>query len=115
MRPELRELIEDALARIGEIESFTNGLDEAAYRSDSKGKLAVERCFEILGEIFVRIKRTDPFILEQVSHAQKVISFRNILAHGYDQISDQIVWSVIQVDLPILKRELKAILEERGE
>jgi uncharacterized protein with HEPN domain len=27
------------------------------------------------------------------------VSFRNILAHGYDSIDDQIVWAIIEDDL----------------
>jgi uncharacterized protein with HEPN domain len=36
------------------------------------------------------------------------------LIHGYAEVSDEIVWAVVQDDLPKLRREVKALLSESG-
>ncbi|WP_421910151.1 DUF86 domain-containing protein [Methanolacinia petrolearia] len=41
------------------------------------------------------------------------MSFRNRLIHGYASISDEVVWGVIEKDLPLLKSEIKTLLERQ--
>lgn len=48
----------------------------------------------------------------QISDGRRIIDFRNILAHGYDAVSDEIVWSVTENNLKLLKKEIKQIFEE---
>jgi uncharacterized protein with HEPN domain len=42
----------------------------------------------------------------------KMIGMRNILVHDYFRIDTEIVWQVVERDLPDLKRLLQALLEE---
>ncbi|HPF00936.1 MAG TPA: DUF86 domain-containing protein [Bacteroidales bacterium] len=73
-------------------------------------KRAVERDLEIIGEAANRIlKRDKEFSLE---HVQKIIGTRNRIAHGYDKISDELVWSIIINHLPKLKEEIVLKLQE---
>ncbi|MCK5726818.1 MAG: DUF86 domain-containing protein [Thiotrichaceae bacterium] len=46
----------------------------------------------------------------KISHYQQIISFRNILIHGYADIDDHLVWSIIKNKLPSLKREVNILL-----
>ena len=34
-----------------------------------------------------------------IPHAERIIGFRNILVHGYDIVSDQLVWEIVQSHL----------------
>ena len=43
---------------------------------------------------------------------QKIYSLRNIIAHHYFGINVDIVWQIIQNDLPKLKEELKILLNQ---
>lgn len=45
----------------------------------------------------------------------KIIGMRNILVHHYFSIDVEIVWSVVEKELPDLKRKIKEILKELDE
>ena len=42
----------------------------------------------------------------------KIIGMRHVLVHDYFRIDADLVWDVVQRDLPGLKREIEALLEE---
>ncbi|MBK7915976.1 MAG: DUF86 domain-containing protein [Chloroflexi bacterium] len=44
-----------------------------------------------------------------MSDYQRIISFRNVLAHGYDVISNRIVWDIIQNDCPFCARNYRRL------
>jgi uncharacterized protein with HEPN domain len=85
-------------------------MDFKAYQNKPVAKRAVERDFEIIGEALNRIKNTDSELLENISEHRRIIGFRNILIHGYDNIDEAIVWQAVTNHLPILIREVKEIL-----
>jgi uncharacterized protein YutE (UPF0331/DUF86 family) len=53
-----------------------------------------------------------PNDLDSIREYRSIISFRNILVHGYNDIDDTIAWSVIQDDLDNLIKEVKNLLSE---
>ena len=71
----------------------------------------MERKFEIIGEALNRIRSADETLLDQIRDSRSIISFRNILAHGYDTIEDRIVWGVIENDLKTLLEDVEALLK----
>ncbi len=73
---------------------------------------AVEPQFEMIGEALNRLKRVNPNKVAQITDHQRVIHFRNVLAHGYDVISDAIVWDILQNKLPLLYQEIEMIRQE---
>ena len=42
----------------------------------------------------------------------KIIGMRNILVHDYFRIDIDIVWAVIENDLPVLKQQITELLNE---
>ncbi len=80
------------------------------YNSNELLRSAVERKFEIIGEALNRIHKSDPELLLTIPSYRKIISFRNILIHGYDAIDDRIVWGVIQEDLEPLIQHAESLL-----
>lgn len=83
-------------------------LDE--YRADEVLRTVVERKYEIIGEALNRLTKSDPALAAQIPDSRQIISFRNILIHGYDMIDEQVVWKIVQQDLPILKQQVDALL-----
>jgi uncharacterized protein with HEPN domain len=39
---------------------------------------------------------------------------RNHLIHGYASVSNEVVWGVVETDLPVLRQEVKALLAGSG-
>ena len=81
------------------IRKFTVNIDFQTYETDLLIKSAVERQFIIIGEALNRINRFDPVVYNHIPHAERIIGFRNILVHGYDIVSDQLVWEIVQSHL----------------
>jgi uncharacterized protein with HEPN domain len=73
----------------------------------------VERDFEIIGEALARVRRDDIRVLEGIAEHQRIIGFRNILIHGYDNIDGAMVWNAVINHLPGLVREVKKILVKK--
>ena len=112
MDSEIKTWLYDILQSIIEIESYFEDKPKKYedYISDLKTKRAVERDIEIIGEAVNRItKRDKNFQLENV---QKIIGTRNRIAHGYDKISDSLIWSIVINHLPKLKEEVSQKLKE---
>ena len=112
MDKEIQVWLYDILNSILEIESFvdfeeTNFQD---YSSDVKTKRAVERNLEIIGEAVNRISKKDENL--EITDKRKIISVRNRIIHGYDQVSDELIWSIITQYLPVLEKEVRQYLNE---
>lgn len=96
----------DILQSIIEIESYFEDrpMKFEEYTNDIRTKRAVERNIEIIGEAVNRIMKRDREF--QLGNVQKIIGTRNRIAHGYDKISDDLIWSIIINHLPKLKEEI---------
>lgn len=92
------------------IREFVKGTTFSDYVSNEMLRSAVERKFQIMGEALNRIKREEPGLLALIRNHVDIISFRNILVHGYDAIDDRIVWDVIEGDLPRLIEDVKRLI-----
>lgn len=112
MDNEIKTWLYDIMNSIGEIESFF--LDRpklfAEYQKDIRTKRAVERNIEIIGEAMSRILKEDGSI--EISNSRKIVDVRNKIIHGYDSVSDDIIWGIIINYIPTLKTEVKRYLEE---
>lgn len=110
MNEKVRKWLLDLVAAADQIESFVVDMRFEDFLEDAKTQRAVERDFLIIGETLIRIRDADPAILENISHCREIIGFRNILAHGYDEVDERIVWQAVVKYLPILKQEASALL-----
>jgi uncharacterized protein with HEPN domain len=111
MQPESRGPLLDMLHAANGIATFVSGKTRADFESDLMLRLAVERQFEIIGEALTRLRKIDPSTAERISEYQKIISFRNVLIHGYDAISNDVTWRIVEEKLPILRHELEDLLK----
>jgi uncharacterized protein with HEPN domain len=106
------KLLEDICKAVAFVRRVTNGKSLDDYRDDQLLRQAVERNFEIIGEAVGRLAKVDPTTAGQIGAYAQIIAFRNLLIHGYDLIDDAQVWEVIRNDLPVLEREVVALLRD---
>ncbi|MDZ4064104.1 MAG: HepT-like ribonuclease domain-containing protein [Coriobacteriia bacterium] len=107
--------LEDILEACDGIALALHGVDLAGYESDRVIRSAVEREFIIIGEAVNSLARLDPELAAGISNARKVVAFRNQLTHDYASIDDETVWAIAYRDVPVLRSEVAALLEARGE
>jgi uncharacterized protein with HEPN domain len=111
MDNDIKTWLYDILQSIKEIDSFYDKKPKkyADYLTDIKTRRAVERNIEIIGEAVNRILKKDKHF--KLENAQKIIGTRNRIAHGYDKISDELIWSIVINNIPKLKEEVDNILK----
>ncbi len=114
MKSDVPALLFDILESSAFIEEFIQGIDFAEYSGSAKTKAAVERYFINIGEPLNRLKQVDSMTFDQIAQASQIIGFRNVLVHGYDAVSDELVWGIVVEKLPAL-RELCEILMSSDE
>jgi len=73
--------------------------------------LALTHLIEIVGEAASRVPQE---FRSQFPHVpwHEIIGTRNRLIHGYDVVDYDILWVIVQRDLPPLVEQLRAILSE---
>lgn len=105
----IQSWLEDIERSIDEIYEFLpEQRDFFIYQKDLKTKKAVERNLEIIGEAINRILKYKNSVIE-IKNAQKIIGTRNRIAHEYDSISDEVIWTIIIKELPELKIEISKL------
>ena len=111
MDNDIKTWLYDILQSINEIEGYFTDRQKVFkdYLTDIKTKRAVERNIEIIGEAVNRILKKD--IHFDLINAQQIIGTRNRIIHGYDKISDDLIWSIIINHLPKLKDEITNLLK----
>lgn len=109
MDNEIRTWLKDIEKAIEEINSFVPEItDFKTFQNDLRTKRAVERNLEIIGEAVTRILKVEPNIA--ISNTRKIVDTRNRIIHGYDTVSDEILWGIIIGSLPELENEIKRLL-----
>jgi uncharacterized protein with HEPN domain len=112
MRPESRKLLVDMRDAAKKIAAFSRNTSQEDYLADDELRWAVERGFEIIGEAMAQLWKIDRPLATKISDHRKIISFRNLLIHGYSQINNKRTWAIVQHSLPTLQRELRELLGE---
>jgi len=105
--------LEDIIKSIDEIYEFLpEKKDFFQYQKDLKTRKAVERNLEIIGEAINRILKQEDTDIE-IINAQKIIGTRNRIAHEYDCISNEVIWTIIIRELPKLRKEAINLIEQQ--
>ena len=48
-----------------------------------------------------------------ISNARRIVDTRNYVIHGYDKVSNEIIWSIVVKHLPLLKIEVEDLLNKQ--
>jgi len=57
-----------------------------------------------------RVLKEDSEII--ISNSRKIVDVRNRIIHGYDSVSDDVIWGIVIRHLPILQKEVEKMLGE---
>ena len=108
MRPDDRDagFLLDMLQHARGVMKAVQGLALDDYVADEDLRLAVERRVEIIGEAAGRVSAAFQQAHPDVPW-RKIIAQRNVLAHEYGEIQDDIMWRLATVSIP----ELVSLLE----
>ena len=111
MERSINKTLEDIRNAIVEVESFfeTRPMRYDVYLSDVCLRRAVERNITIIGEAMNRLLKLAPDI--EITSARRIVDTRNYVIHGYDSVTDDIMWGIVVRHLPLLKAELEKLLE----
>ena len=109
MQNEIKTWLLDILSAIEEIQAFIPvNYTFKEFQSDLKTKRAIERDLEIIGEAVNRILRVDPYF--EISNARKIVDTRNRIIHGYDTVSEEIIYAIITEDIKLLRIEIQSLI-----
>ena len=102
----LQHMLEHAREAVAMIE----GKERADLQRERMLELSLIRLMEVIGEAAARVTPEGQEKYPAIPWPQ-VVSMRNRLIHGYDQVDLNILWDTIEDDLPSLITELEKILE----
>jgi uncharacterized protein with HEPN domain len=110
MDNEIKAWLYDILNAIMEIDSFFIDIPKefSTYKDDLRTRRAIERNIEIIGEALSRILTKAPEI--NISNSRKIVDTRNRIIHGYDSVSDEIIWGIVIKHLPLLQKEVHSLI-----
>lgn len=105
---EWRFYIDDMIGFAQKALAYSQGFDQAAFVASSLNYDAALRNLELIGEAATHVPEAARAANQQIPW-RLVIATRNRLIHGYLGIDDDVLWSIIQDDVPALLVELRAL------
>ncbi|MFB0553244.1 MAG: DUF86 domain-containing protein [Phycisphaerae bacterium] len=105
-------LLNDIRQAIDRIEQYIKNLSFDAFSDDQKSVDAVVRNLEIIGEAASRVP--DEF-KEKYPEIEwyKVVGLRHRIVHEYFGIDLEIIWQILQKDLPELRQKITPIMSDK--
>lgn len=104
--------IDDVLQACGEILEFTRGLRNAnELGRDRRTYLAVVRSLEVIGEAARQMPRGFKSEHPEIPW-REVASLRNVIAHEYFGLDNEIIWDVVQSRIPDLIEKFQGLKTE---
>ncbi len=109
MPPTVEDRYRDIVEAIAEIEGIWAGKTFADFIANRPLRLATERLLEIVCE--ASRKLPDAVKRDETTIAwRKIVDFGNVLRHAYHTTKADIVWGIVDDDLPALKAFAEAKL-----
>lgn len=73
-------------------------------------RAAVEREFEIVGEALKQLADRDADAAKRIPEMRRIVSFRNILVHGYADVDHEVVWEALTTRVAPLREVIRSLL-----
>lgn len=105
---EWRYYLDDMIGFAERVLSYTTGFDQTNFAADQRTYDATLRNLELIGEAATRIPEVIRSAHPEVPW-RMIIATRNRLAHAYLGIDDDVLWNIIQDEVPALLKELEKL------
>ena len=110
MKREIKKCLFDINTSIDSIFEYLDGKNDFfEYQKNKLLRRGIEREIEIIGEAMGRILRIDPEY--KIENSRQIIDTRNWVIHGHDKVDDVIIWGIVSIHIPKLKKEIQSLLE----
>ena len=106
---EWRCFIEDMIGFCERVLSYTDGLDRKTFVANTLVYDASLRNIELIGEAATRVPDSIRVQYPEIPW-RSIVGIRNRIIHVYLGVDDDIIWSVIQEDIPLLLPKLRGML-----
>ena len=101
--------IYDILANIASIEAYTKDMSKDTFFCDRMAVDAVERCLERIAEAARKLGHQFDSSVPKDVDLHAIRQFGNVLRHNYDTVDTNIIWNVVEKELPKLKAAFKTL------
>ncbi|MCX7855683.1 MAG: DUF86 domain-containing protein [Anaerolineae bacterium] len=105
-----RLYLEDICEACEKILRYTEGMGFYDFVEDERTFDAVVRNLEIVGEaarhISAEIRQRYPGV-----DWARIVALRNIVAHEYFGVDEEIIWDIVQNKIPVLLEQVRRILQ----
>ena len=109
-----RLYIQDMIDFGEKVLSYTDGLDQEAFTAETLVYDATLRNLELIGEAATHIPSEVREVHLEIQW-RDIIGTRNRLAHSYLGIDNDVIWDIIQTDVPNLLPALRNLLNTTDE
>lgn len=110
-RWEFLDYLEDILEAADHTQNFITGLEQRDFIADTRTVFAVIRALEIIGEAARHVPQEIRDRYPAVPW-RGMTGMRDRLIHDYTRVNLDIVWNVLQNELPIIRVQIAQVLEE---
>lgn len=112
MPPKGRKLLWDVIESCSAILRITESVSFEEYLSNEDTRRLIERYLEIIGEALRQFEHAEPHLAQGVSALRRWVDLRNVIAHGYASLDDQIIWDTCRNAVPSLHDEISKLFND---
>jgi uncharacterized protein with HEPN domain len=107
-----RDFLAHMLGAVLQIQKYTSGVDAGQFASNRLLQDGIARNLEILGEASRNLLNSAPDAATRFPTIPfaAIYAMRNQLSHGYFVVDWEIVWKVVERDIPELRKGLEAAI-----
>ena len=103
-----RVYIGDMIEFCESVLSYTDGMNQAEFVADRRTYLATLHSLQLIGEAATHVPSEARDTHSEIRW-REIIGTRNRIVHAYLGIDDDVVWDIIQTDIPVLLAQLRGL------
>ena len=104
--------LEDIFGAINRIQAYVQGITRTEFETDQMRFDAIIRNLEVIGEA---VKQVPESLRNQYPSVEwrKIAGLRDILIHRYFDVNIELVWEIVQSNIPVLRANIEQMIKER--